>query len=131
MNCMILILRKGNHLQSFQLQVNTNCMYFESRADISKIQHFGNRPKTVKSALPKQLKPVKAAMNEKLKNRALRKAFNARGQAVFPKIKSDNDIVFVSDIPKDKAMWLLKKACHDVSNFYPEYMEKAVKLSDD
>lgn len=48
-----------------------------------------------------------------------------------PKIKSDNDIVFVSGIPKDKALWLLKKACHDVSNFHPEYMEKAAKWSDD
>ena len=70
-------------------------------------------------------------VNEKLKNRALKKAFNARGQAAFPRIKSDNDIVFVSDIPKDKAMRLLKSACHDVSNFHPEYMEKVVKWGDD
>lgn len=48
-----------------------------------------------------------------------------------PKIKSDNDIVFVGGIPKDKALWLLKKACHDVSNFHPEYIEKAAKWSDD
>lgn len=77
------------------------------------------------------IKPVKAVVNEKLKSRALKKAFNARGQAAFPKIKSDDDIVFVSGISKDKALHLLKRACHDVSNFHPEYMEKAVKWSDD
>ena len=77
------------------------------------------------------IKPVKAVVNERLKSRALRKAFNVRGQAAFPKIKSDDDIVFVSSIPKDKALQLLKRACHDVSNFHPEYMEKAVKWSDD
>lgn len=106
-------------------------MIFESRADTSKIQYFGNRAKNVKSAFPKQLMLVKATVNEKLKSRALKKTFNARKQDAFSKIKPNNDIVFVSGIPKDKAMWLLKKACHDVSNFYPEYMEKAVKWSDD
>ena len=68
--------------------------------------------------------PISMALNEKQKNRALKKAFKAKGQVAFPRIKSDNDIVFVSDIPKDKALQLLKKACHDVSNFHPEYMEK-------
>lgn len=106
-------------------------MIFKSRADTSKIRYFGNRAKNVKSALLKQLEPVKAVVNEKLKSRALKNAFNAIGQAAFPKIKLDNDIVFVSGIPKDKAIWLLKKARHDVSNFHPEYMEKAVKWSDD
>lgn len=77
------------------------------------------------------IKPVKAVVNEKLKSRALRKAFNAKGQVAFPKIKSDDDIVFISDIPKDKALQLLKRACHDVNNFHPEYMEKAIKWSDD
>jgi len=66
-----------------------------------------------------------------MKSRALNKAFKAKGQAAFPEIKTDDDIVFVSDIPKEKALKLLKKACHDVSNFHPEYMEKAVKWSDD
>jgi hypothetical protein len=66
-----------------------------------------------------------------MKNRTLKKAFKAKGQSAFPEIKSDDDIMFVSDIPKEKALKLLKKACHDVSNFHPEYMEKAVKLSDD
>ena len=75
--------------------------------------------------------PISMALDEKQKNRALKKAFKAKGQAAFPKINSDGDIVFVSDIPKDKALQLLKRACHDVSNFHPEYMEKAVKWSDD
>ena len=77
------------------------------------------------------IKPVKAVVNERLKSRALKKAFNAKGQDAFPKIKSDDDIVFVNGIPKDKALQLLKRACHDVSNFHPEYMEKAIKWSDD
>ena len=74
---------------------------------------------------------ISKPLNEKVKNRALKKAFKAKGQAAFPDIKSDDDIMFVSDIPKEKALKLLKKACHDVSNFHPEYMEKAVKWSDD
>ena len=77
------------------------------------------------------VKPVNQSLNEKMKSRALNKAFKAKGQAAFPEIKTDDDIVFVSDIPKEKALKLLKKACHDVSNFHPEYMEKAVKWSDD
>lgn len=70
-------------------------------------------------------------LHEKKKHRFLKKQFNAKGQDAFPKIKLDDDIVFVSGIPKDKALQLLKKACHDVSNFHPEYMEKAIKWSDD
>ena len=77
------------------------------------------------------IKPVKTVVNEKLKSRALKKAFNAKGQDAFPKIKSDDDIMFVSGIPKDKALRLMKRACHDVNNFHPEYMEKSVKWSDD
>ena len=75
--------------------------------------------------------PIGKPLNEKMKSRALKKAFKAKGQEEFPDMKSDDDIVFVNDIPKDKALQLLKKACHDVSNFNPEYMEKAVKWSDD
>ena len=75
--------------------------------------------------------PISMALNEKQKNRALKKAFKAKGRDAFPKVKSDDDIVFVSDIPKDKALQLLKRACHDVNNFHPEYMEKAVRWSDD
>ena len=70
-------------------------------------------------------------LHEKKKHRFLKKQFNAKGQDAFPKIKSDDDLVFVNGIPKDKALQLLKRACHDVSNFHPEYMEKAVKWSDD
>lgn len=70
-------------------------------------------------------------LNEKTKFRQLRKNFKKHGQEVFPKINSDDDIVFVSGIPKDKALKLLKRACHDVSNFHPEYMEKAVRWSND
>ena len=70
-------------------------------------------------------------LHEKKKHRFLKKQFNAKGQNTFPKIKSDDDIVFVNGIPKDKALQLLKRACHDVSNFHPEYMEKAIKWSDD
>ena len=77
------------------------------------------------------IKPVKTVVNEKLKSRALKKAFNAKGQDAFPKIKSDDDIMFVSGIPKDKALRLMKRACNDVNNFHPEYMEKSVKWSDD
>ena len=76
-------------------------------------------------------KPVDSPLDEKQKNRLLKKAFKAKGQEAFPEIKSDDDIVFVSGISKDKALKLLKRACHDVSNFHPEYMEKAVKWSDD
>ena len=70
-------------------------------------------------------------LHEKKKHMFLKKQFNAKGQDAFPKIKSDDDIVFVNSIPKDKALQLLKRACHDVINFHPEYMEKAVRLSDD
>ena len=66
-----------------------------------------------------------------MKSRALKKVFKAKGQAAFPDIKLDDDIMFVSDIPKEKALNFLKRACHNVSNFHPEYMEKAVKWSDD
>lgn len=69
------------------------------------------------------IKPVKASVNEKLKSRALRKAFKAKGQAAFPEIKSNDEIVFVSGIPKDKALQLLKRACHDVSNFHESLNE--------
>ena len=77
------------------------------------------------------VKPIGMALNEKQKNRALKKAFKVKGQTTFPKIKTDNDIVFVSDISKDKALQLLKSTCHDVNNFHPEYMEKAIKWSND
>ena len=77
------------------------------------------------------INPINAPLNEKKKQRELKKLFKAKGANAFPKISSDDDIVFVSDIPKDKALQLLKRACHDVSNFHPEYMNKAIKWSDD
>ena len=36
--------------------------------------------------------PISMALNEKQKNRALKKTFKAKGQVAFPKIKSDEDI---------------------------------------
>ena len=71
------------------------------------------------------------SLNEKKKFRQMKKDFKKHGQSVFPEIKSDNDIVFVNNIPKDKALYLLRRACHDVSNFHPDYMEKGIKWSDD
>lgn len=69
------------------------------------------------------------SIQEKQKFRQVKKNFKKKGMKAFPSIKSDNDIVFVRDIPKDKALHLMK-ACHDVSNFHPEYMKKALKWSD-
>ena len=50
------------------------------------------------------INPINAPLNEKKKQRALKKLFKAKGANAFPKISSDDDIVFVSDIPKDKAL---------------------------
>ena len=77
------------------------------------------------------INPINAPLNEKKKQLALKKSFKAKGVVAFPKISSDDDIVFVKDIPKDKALQLLKRAYHDVSNFHPEYMNKAIKWSND
>ena len=76
-------------------------------------------------------KPISKKLDEKKKYRILKKEFKAKGQAAFPEIKSDDDIMLVRDIPKEKALQLLKRALHDVSNFHPEYMDKALRWSND